>query len=267
MLASFCRRAYRKVTGHKPDHFDTTVPRQIPKTVWMYWDAGESSAPELVQMCIASWRIMNPTWDVTVLDASTAGNMVDMPIGATDIPVQSYADLLRLRLLRQMGGVWADATTYCVQPLDCWLPLVAQRGFFAFTWTPTDRWFIWPGVRRSLTNWFLASETQGEIISQWEMYSFAYWENRKKPHIYFWPHLLFEVLTLLRVRFRKSYASIPKIGCYGSHIVHDCVTRSRDEGIVRKVLLSGVAPVQKLRWDWSDEQVERAKMLLSNQTI
>ena len=166
MLPTLWRRAIKKLRG-KPNHFERSAPRQIPRKIWIYWDRGEEAAPELVRHCIASWRSRNPGWEVHVLDMATAAETVNLSRDPKEIPVQSYADLLRLRLLRQRGGVWVDATTYCIVPLDHWLPVLAQRGFFAYTWTKNDYWFIWPGMRRSLTNWFLASIPEGEFISRW----------------------------------------------------------------------------------------------------
>lgn len=262
MVPSLGRRLIKRIRGQKPDRFDRSVPRLIPRTIWMYWDTGEADAPELIKMCISSWRDKNPGWTLKVLDRESASSIAPMPHDPSDIPVQSFADLLRLRLLNERGGVWADATTYCLRPLDHWLPVVAQRGFFAFTWTKADRWFIWPGMTRSVTNWFLASEARGTIISRWEREAFKYWEGRKTPHVYYWPHVLFELLELTDRSFRQSYASVPKIGCYGPHLIHDCVTRGRDQELVVRLLAGGALPLQKLRWNWTSERQDLAVSLI-----
>ena len=39
-------------------------------------------------------------------------------VNRSDISIVKFSDLLRLRLLSCHGGVWADATLFCVQPLD-----------------------------------------------------------------------------------------------------------------------------------------------------
>ena len=42
-------------------------------------------------------------------------------------------DVLRITVMRDYGGVWADATMYCVLPLDSWLAQALGTGdFFAF---------------------------------------------------------------------------------------------------------------------------------------
>jgi hypothetical protein len=215
-----------------------------------------------VRACLASWRRHNPGWTLTVLDRDSAPALADMPTGPGDIPVQSYADLLRLRLLARHGGVWVDATTFCLRPLDHWLPMLAQGGFFAFTWTPADRWFIWPNVPRRITNWFLASEPRGAIVSAWEAGALAYWQGRRTPHVYYWPHMLWEFIALTDRRFARHAAAMPRIGCFSPHLVHDHVKTGRDPATVRAMLDSGAVPFQKLRWNWSAPALARAAQVL-----
>ena len=261
VLPTLWRRARKKLWG-KPNHFAQSAPRQIPRKIWIYWDSGESNAPDLVRTCIASWRNRNPGWEVRVLDAQTAATIVDLPHDPSKLPVQAYSDLLRLRLLKQHGGVWADATTFCLAPLDAWLPIAAQRGFFAFTWTKTDAWFIWPGVRRSMTTWFLASEPGGRFISAWEDACFGYWLGRTKPHNYYWAHIMLDYLYLTSRSFRRAFDDIPKISCYGAHLVHDAVTQGKNIEETAALLRTGATPVQKLRWNWSAERIAAAVELL-----
>lgn len=260
---SFVRRVVRKLTGRQPDHYQDATPRLIPKVIWIFWDTGEESAPDIVKFCIESWRQRNPGWTVNVLDRNTASEAVQLPVAIGDVQIQTFADLLRCRLLNEHGGVWADATAYCVLPLDSWLPMAAQRGFFAFVWAKWENWFTWPGFRRHLANWFLASEPAGTVIKLWDEFGLSYWENRSKAHLYFWPHVIFETLLFLRPDFRRAFAEVPKFGCLGPHLVHDAVIRERDLSKVSQIVSSGAAPVQKLSWKWSDEQIALAKSLVN----
>lgn len=247
------------------DGRDSSRPKVIPKIIWIYWAQGEAEAPVLVRASIDSWRRMNPEWDVRVLDASTAPDAADLPVSPETVPIQSYADLLRLRLLNTEGGVWADATVYCVTPLDHWLPFIAQKGFFAFRWTPGDAWMIWPNIGRDVTNWFIAAAPGTPIIDAWDSISRAYWSGgRTEPDVYFWPHFLFDLMRMGRRRFRRDVAEMPSVGCYGPHLVHDHITTGAMEAEdLRALLVSGAAPVQKLRWNWSDEQAAQVLALLA----
>ena len=258
-LRSLASRAGRRFLGWRMPRPVDPLPRLVPKTVWLYWDKGEAAAPPLIKACIESWRARNPSWEIRVLDAGSAPGVVELPFAPGDVPVQSYADLLRLRLLAIHGGVWADVTTWCATPLDHWLPPVAQSGFFAFQWTDADAWMIWPNVRRRMTNWFLAAVPGNHVIINWEAKSLDYWSGkRRRPHIYYWPHVLIDYLYLTDRAFRRAMTEVPQLGCYGAHLVHDHVERGSDPEAIRALIDGGVAPVQKLRWNWTTDKLARA---------
>jgi hypothetical protein len=132
----------------------------------MLWLQGFDDAPPVPRACIESWRACNPGWDVTALSADTLADWVS-PIllgpRARNLTPQQLSDLVRLDLLARYGGVWADATCYCIRPLDEWLPACAASGFFAFARPRRDR---------LLSNWFLASEAGGLFpCRMWEKFS------------------------------------------------------------------------------------------------
>lgn len=131
------------------------------KCIWMYWHQGETQAPALVQMCIASWRKQNPGWRVHVLDRHSLDDYVtlanEIDLSRSDLTVQKISNLARLYLLRQYGGVWADVTLFCVEPLDNWLPRYLSTGFFAFRN---------PGHDRLFDTWFLAADKDNRLLCE-----------------------------------------------------------------------------------------------------
>lgn len=124
----------------------------IPRRIWLLWFQGISKAPLLVRRCVDSWIAMNPGWDVTILDESNLSEFIYLDLPEHCLAGHSpahRADLIRLHLLSEYGGVWADATTYCMKPLDEWVDACAESGFFAFNK---------PGRDRLISNWFLVAE-------------------------------------------------------------------------------------------------------------
>jgi len=107
--------------------------RSIPKTIWIYWAQGEAEAPHVVQRCLESWYTRNPGWELRVLDEESANALIDLSDVPEGLPRRFKADVLRLRLLKEFGGVWTDATTFCHRPFEDWLPMQAASGFFAFS--------------------------------------------------------------------------------------------------------------------------------------
>jgi hypothetical protein len=65
--------------------------------------------------------------------------------------------MTRLCLLRQHGGVWADATVFCAWPLERWLPEYMTAGFFAFRNPEKDR---------LMSNWFLAADRENLLLRE-----------------------------------------------------------------------------------------------------
>lgn len=110
----------------------------IPKTIWMFWAQGYENAPNIIKKCRESWVKYNPDWTINVLDMENLTNFLpdfwinfSKNIDFLKSNLAALADLLRVNLLRQHGGVWVDATCFCCLSLDDWLTEYTKQGFFA----------------------------------------------------------------------------------------------------------------------------------------
>jgi hypothetical protein len=150
----------------------TDVQPAINPTIWMYWNGGFENAPEVVRLCLRSWKFHNLGWRVVELSDANIGEHVDEETlaklrGLRNITIQKFANLLRLYLISRHGGVWADATCFCRRPLDDWLHDYMASGFFAFRrradkWLRESRnrsWLTYAGTSgdRIFASWFLAA--------------------------------------------------------------------------------------------------------------
>ena len=130
------------------------------RTIWTTWYQGLDHAPALVHACLASWRKFNPDWRVVLVDQNSARDWIDLQnvidLKRRDITPQRTSAFTRLCLLKQYGGVWADATVFCLRPLDTWLPEYYATGFCAFRN---------PGPDRLFSSWFLAAEVENPIVA------------------------------------------------------------------------------------------------------
>lgn len=143
------------------------------KTVWTLWLQGFGVAPEVVKLSLESWRRLNPEWKIEALDRHALIELTDdvrhiIDVGRKDITLQKIAAIGRLSLLRRFGGVWADATVFCRQPLDEWLAPYTESGFFAFRN---------PGSDRLMANWFIAANRDDVILTNLYREFVAFWEN------------------------------------------------------------------------------------------
>jgi len=154
-----------------------SAPAGLPKCIWMFWEQGFESAPPLVKRCAASWQEKNPGWSVHLLDKATAEpylRKANIPWERLQaLPREKRANILRMRLLTEEGGVWADATTFCLQPLDEWLPACMDVGFFCFR----D-----PGPDRLVANWFLAGIPDSRLACLWRDAHETYWNSGEFFH-------------------------------------------------------------------------------------
>ena len=186
-------------------------PGRLPRVIHMFWDQGFENAPPLIQRCVESWRQQNPGWRLNLLGAAEAESILPRDILPDRSLIASYADVLRVRLLRSEGGVWADATCYCNKSLDSWLPWVmAQSDFFAFAR---------PGYDRALSSWFLASQPEGRIITRFDEDIAAYIGRlRAPPRAYFWLHYLFEANLRWSRTFRHTWGHVPSLSATPIHL-------------------------------------------------
>lgn len=172
----------------------------LPRVIHMYWQQGFDDVPEIVRRSVASWTEMNPGWEVKLW----SGRPFDeFPVPA-DMTLNAYANLVRLKLLRDEGGVWADATSICRVALDNWLPMVMSHcDFFAFSE---------PGPDRPLANWFLVARPGSLIVTEWLAASGRFWRNQKQmTRVYHWHHYTFDWLLRTSPAFARAWAETPRI--------------------------------------------------------
>lgn len=95
---------------------------KIPKILHIIWVGDESIRPD---NCIATWRELNPTWDVRIWGNQelaefgwvNSAHMTEM-YGSE---LNGVADLMRWEILYHIGGLVVDADSICVRPLEDWM--------------------------------------------------------------------------------------------------------------------------------------------------
>ncbi|MDZ7755182.1 capsular polysaccharide synthesis protein [Rhodohalobacter sp.] len=144
----------------------------MTKTIWTYWHQGFDQAPEIIQHCIASWKKHHPEWEIHLLDQDSVWDHLDRLDLSGDVQkklgLAHTSDLIRTKLLVKHGGVWADPTCFCVQPLDEWLPDYMDAGVFMF-----HR----PGRDRIISNWFIAANPDDPLLEKIYSALCAYWNS------------------------------------------------------------------------------------------
>lgn len=136
------------------------IYQSLPKKIFSFWMQGASLAPEIVQFNLNRWKVLNPEFDIEILDMNSVREIMSwIPFDPDTIPRQTYSDILIYHLLQKFGGIWVDATVFPAIPLRDWLPeAISDSNFFAFS-SPDI-----PDNRLLLDNWFIVAGKDSIIM-------------------------------------------------------------------------------------------------------
>jgi hypothetical protein len=189
----------------------------------MYWHQGPHAAPLIVQKCIESWALRNPSWQLNLLTSEDLHDVICLPELYTkrlELTLPALSDIIRAYLLARYGGVWADATTWCARSLDEWIEdIVSRSGFFAYAR---------PVPQRPLSSWFLASFPQDRIITRLKIAIDSHWKQNAESGVrtvtddpgspdYYWFHKLFETLLGTDEEVAELWNITPQISAEAPH--------------------------------------------------
>lgn len=183
----------------------------LTRTIWLLWLQGWDQAPWLVREVAESWAINNPDWSIVYLDRD---NLRDHAPGidyafdpGKTISPQALSDIVRLSLLAHHGGVWADATLLCMQPLTPWIDeAVAPAGVWMYHGHGGGM-----DARFGPASWFIASEAGSLIMRRWKTACDDYWRWRTDASDYFWLDGLFRRLFRSDPEFREIWRRAPHL--------------------------------------------------------
>lgn len=218
------------------------------KIIWSCWLQGQPEAPELVRKCLLSWQTQNPTWDIRFLDADTISRYIELDpyidLTRQSIDASSLSDMISVMLLHEYGGIWVDPTTFCNVPLDEWLPLAANTGFFAFSHAAEDL---------PLASWFLAGQAGNSLLAKWVARSVQYWKGRKRSDDYFWLAHEFGELCAVDRRALRAWQNVPRISASAAYAIQEVGFYEEVDQVKSKI--DWTIPVFKLTHQLDAERV------------
>lgn len=216
------------------------------KTIYILWFQGFDEAPEVVKKCIKSWKVYNPDWKIILLDDNNINYYINLELFIPDIFNKlllkcHLSDVIRVLILQLYGGLWVDATTFCNQSLNDWLPNYIHQGFFAFNK---------PGPDRLLSNWFLYSEKGNYIIDIWCEETIKYYRLNNKAETYFIHHYLFGDLYNSDSKFKEIWDKVPKLSAngIGPHYLQEQGMFNTISMLVKTNIDNKITPLYKLTY-------------------
>ena len=104
--------------------YESCQSRSLPLV--QYWN--ELEPPFLVAERMDSWKSLNPGWDYRRFDRQTAADFLrgayGLEIAAAFLDIRlpaMQADVFRVGFLLHCGGLWVDAATSIIRPVDTWI--------------------------------------------------------------------------------------------------------------------------------------------------
>jgi hypothetical protein len=184
----------------------------MDKNIFLLWLQGWDNIEYLQKQVAESWEINNPEWKIHYLDLNNIKDYIDdidyLFDKNKEISMQAASDIIRLSLLKKYGGVWADATMLCMQPLDYWIFEAIEPGGI----------WMYHGNRiyndlQCPESWFIISKKEDYIISKWKLECDNYWNKNNLTSNYFWMDELFKKLFFNDEIFKKLWLKVPYLNC------------------------------------------------------
>ena len=185
----------------------------MDKNIFILWLQGWNKAPWLQKRVLESWQINNQDWNIRLLDLKNLNDYVQDIDYIYDknksISPQAKSDIIRLSILKNYGGVWADATLLCMQPLDHW----------AFEAIKASGFWMYHGHGYGLdsiigpASWFIISEKNNLNIKMWKEKCDLFWKKNNSTLDYFWMDGLFKQLIEKDKVFKRNWIKTPFLYC------------------------------------------------------
>jgi hypothetical protein len=227
------------------------------KKIFIYWHKSYILAPKIVKKCINSWKIMNPLWEIIILDDTNLDNYISIKseivnIDNKNISKAAFSDILRIFLLEKYGGCWCDATTYCNNSLDNWLYKYIETGFFAF-----DK----PGKDRLISSWFLYADDNCYIIKKWKEETIKYWNINNTNKEYFWFHYLFGDLYKSDNLYKNLHDKSIKISAIEPHFLQSYGILNSINDKIKNHIQNKITPVYKLTHHFNENNIKNDSII------
>ena len=185
----------------------------MEKNIFILWLQGWNNAKWLNQQVAESWRINNPDWNIHLIDLNNLKDYVTdidyLYDPRKQITPQAKSDIIRLSLLKNHGGIWADATMLCMQPLDHWInEAVEPSGIWMYHGTGG-------GMPKEVgpASWFIVSKKENYMIRKWKEICDHYWKTLDSTNNYFWMDALFRYLFENDSLFKQLWLKVPYLYC------------------------------------------------------
>jgi len=176
--------------------------------IFTLWLQGEENAPELVKACFRSIR-RHCKQELVVLDENTIFDYITLPKEIIEkrkkgmIKHAHFADICRVELLYEHGGIWLDSTAFVTAPIPDW---IIKEDFFVYmagnkVGSPYSY----------MQNCFIRARKGAYLLDAWRAMIFDFWIHENSNFDYFMHQLIFKTLVLWDPRAKEYFAKMPHV--------------------------------------------------------
>ncbi len=184
--------------------------------IWTIWFQGEEKAPALVKACFRSVRRYCKQ-ELVILDENTIFDYITLPKEIVKkykdgkIAHAHFADICRVELLYEHGGIWLDATAFVTSPIPDW---IIKEDFFVYMAGQNV------GSPYSfMQNCFIRARRGAYLLDAWRAMILDYWMHENHNFDYFMHQLLFKTLVMNDERAKKYFAKMPHVDQDPTHML------------------------------------------------
>lgn len=152
-----------------------TISNDSP--IWVFWAQGQENMPYPVNLCIKSIIKFSREREVYILDLNNYKEYVALPdyiekkLKLGIISYAHFADVLRLALLKEYGGIWIDSTFYMCNAFP---EEITEYPFYSINQNGERNWVV---TKDKWSIGLLASHKNNILIDFWYEFILKYWEN------------------------------------------------------------------------------------------
>ncbi len=176
--------------------------------IFTMWLQGEDKAPAMVKACFKSIR-KHCKQELVVLDENTIFDYITLPQEIIEKRKQGkikhahFADICRVELLYEHGGIWLDSTDFVTSPIPKW---IIDEDFFVYMAGKNV------GSPYSfMQNCFIRARKGAYLLDAWRAMILDYWMHENHSFDYFMHQLLFKTLVMNDERAKKYFAKMPHV--------------------------------------------------------
>ena len=141
---------------------------KIPNIIYTYWH--DNNLPKFIKICINSWKIHNPSYNIIILNKDNINNYIPFDIYKLKFAKthQQIADFIRIYILSTYGGIWLDSTIYLNKSLD-WVHSyqVNENSEFVGFKINSAGSYNGPSPKPIVENWFLSCIKNSYFMKDW----------------------------------------------------------------------------------------------------